>query len=234
VVTGGTALITVPAMIQFGIAPRTAIATNMVILTMMSLGGALPFLKGPEIDRKRAPACIALTIAGSTLGALLVFVVPATWLPLMIPIAMVAVLVFLLINPRLGVRNEAPPTPGRVRTGYAATLLLAIYGGFFSGGYVTLLIATCVFFFGYSFLRAVVMSRVMNIASSLIASCIFAWHHAIDWKLSAILGTAAFLGGLAGGRWARRLPERLLRAVFITAVAALAIKSLVFDLRAAR
>ena len=52
VVTGSTSLITVPAMFQFHIEPRTAVATNMFALTFMSVGGALPFLRGQHVDRQ--------------------------------------------------------------------------------------------------------------------------------------------------------------------------------------
>jgi uncharacterized protein len=229
VVTGGTALITVPAMILFGIPARTALATNMVTLTLMSTGGTLPFLRGEELDRQRAPGLIALTLTGSVIGALLVFVVPPDILPLIIPVAMILVLVFLLANPVRGLRETGQYSSARIRTGYAAIFVLAIYGGFFSGGYVTMLIAAGVFFFGYPFLRAIAMSRLMNIASSLIASGIFAWHRAIEWKLAILLGCVAFAGALAGAHWARRVPQKLLRLVFVVAVAALAIKSLIVD-----
>ena len=37
VITGSTSLITVPVMLQFGIEPRIALATNMLALTLMSM-----------------------------------------------------------------------------------------------------------------------------------------------------------------------------------------------------
>jgi uncharacterized membrane protein YfcA len=228
-VTGATALITVPVMILFGIPARTALATNMVTLLFMSVGGSLPFIRGGEIDRARAPVLLTLTLVGSVIGALLVFMVPATLLPLIIPVAMVFVLMFLLINPRMGSRDRRVPSPSRVVCGYGMTLLLGVYGGFFSGGYVTMLIAACVFFFGYTLLRGMVMTRVMNVASSSIATAVFAWHGAVEWRLAVILGCAAFGGALIGAHWSQRVPEKLLRAVFIAAVAALALKSLIFD-----
>ena len=203
----------------------------MASLTLMSVGGVIPFLKGPELDRAKAPKLIVLTLLGSVIGAMLVFEVPAAWLPRIIPFAMLFMLAFLLMNPRMGSgitpHTEAAVTSGRrIRAGYFAMFLLAIYGGFFSGGYVTLLIAACVFFFRYSFLRAIVMARLMNVGSSLIATSIFAWHGAIDWKLAGITGAAAFAGGIAGAGLAGRISERLLRFVFMGAVAVLALTSL--------
>jgi uncharacterized protein len=44
-VTGSTSVITVPVMFQFGIDARTAVATNMFALIVMSFGGIVPFLK---------------------------------------------------------------------------------------------------------------------------------------------------------------------------------------------
>ena len=62
VVTGSTSLITVPAMLQFHIEPRTAVATNMFALTFMSVGGTLPFLHSPDVNRKRLPLLASLTL----------------------------------------------------------------------------------------------------------------------------------------------------------------------------
>ncbi|MCG9893044.1 MAG: TSUP family transporter [Thermosynechococcaceae cyanobacterium MS004] len=50
VIIGSTSLITVPVMLQIGIAPRTALATNMLALTFMSIGAAIPFLKQKTVN----------------------------------------------------------------------------------------------------------------------------------------------------------------------------------------
>ena len=228
VVTGATALITVPVMILFGIPVRTAFAINMVTLTFLSTGGTLPFWGTREIDWRRVPGLVGLTLVGSVAGALLVFVVPAKVLPAVIPFAMLTVLCFLIVQPRAGIVS-GPVSPGRIRVGYGLALLLGVYGGFLSGGYVTMMIAVCIFCFGYPFLRAMVMTRVMNMASSFISMCIFAWNGAIDWPLALMLGAAAFAGGFTGSRIASRVPERLLRGIFVSAVVGLAVKSLIYD-----
>jgi hypothetical protein len=46
-----------------------------------------------------------------------------------------------------------PVSRAREAIGYFATFMLAIYGGFFSGGYVTMLTAVFVFLFGLTFLQ---------------------------------------------------------------------------------
>ncbi len=222
VVTGSTTLITVPVMLQFGIEPRAAVATNMLALALLSFGGVLPFRKTGVIDRQRVPLLLTFTIIGSAVGAMLLFAVPSAWMSLIIPLAMLTVLALLIQQP-------GRPGPVHNKTGHTVMALLSFYGGFLSGGYATLITASGVFFFRYPFLRAIAMSRILNTASSLIAVLIFAWHGAIDWKLGGLLSVAGFAGGWLGSHSAQRLPAVWLRRLFVTAVAILAIKALIWD-----
>jgi uncharacterized protein len=231
VVTGGTSLIVVPAMMQLGIDPHVAVATNMLSLVFLSSGGAAPFLKGRLIPRKRLPAPIGLTLLGSVLGALLLSAVPAKAMPLVIALAMLVAVAFSLTRGHAGVS----PAGGRAgiseMIGYVLTFVLGIYGGVFSGGYVTLLTSALVASFGMTFLEAVAVTKVLNLFSSLVATVVFAVRRLIDWQLGLLLGVASFGGAAAGAVIARRLDNRLLRRVFLTAVIALAAKTLLYDVR---
>jgi uncharacterized membrane protein YfcA len=227
VVTGSTSLITVPAMLSFSIDPRTAIATNMFALLFMSAGAALPFLQTDIIDRPRLPLLIALTLAGSLLGALLLLVVATSVMPLLIVVFMVVVLVFSLRNPQAGIAPTGPPTQQARLGGYVATFALGIYGGFFSGGYVTLLTAAYVALFGMTYLQAIATTKVINIFSSLIAVIVFSLHGVIDFGLGLVLGAAMLAGGMVGARMALHVSNRWLRRIFLAAVILLALKTLV-------
>ena len=151
VVTGSTSLITVPVMIEFGIDPHVAVATNMMALIFMSLGGSLPFARKGVVERRVLSLSIALTVVGSAFGAVLLLSVPVRALQLTIAVAMIAVAVFSLTR-KNDSSSEHSVSPARKAAGYFATLLLAVYGGFFSGGYVTMLTAVFVLLFGLSFL----------------------------------------------------------------------------------
>ena len=87
VVTGSTSLITVPVMIALGIEAHVAVATNMLALTFMSVGGSLPFLGKGVLSRSRLLLSIVLTIIGSGLGALLLLTVPLKTLQTTIALA---------------------------------------------------------------------------------------------------------------------------------------------------
>lgn len=230
VVTGSTSLITVPVMIALGIEAHIAVATNMLALTFMSVGGSLPFMGKGVLTRSRLLPSIILTMIGSALGALLLLTVPLKGLQITIAVAMIGVAIFSLLNKNLGqASHDAPASQAGIIAGYAVTFLLAIYGGFFSGGYVTLLTATFVLLFGMTFLQAVATTKVINVFSSGVATLVFVWRGVVDLKLGIILGVSMFLGALLGSRIALVLSTLWLRRIFIAAVLGLAIKMLFFQ-----
>ena len=216
-------------MVQFGVPPREAIATNMALLVLMNLGSSTGF-HGEHLGTwTRVARLSAFTAVGSLAGALLLMAIPAGAVRFVIPCAMIGVLLFLLFGPSDPAPDVVISRP-RLKAGYATVGVLAIYGGFLSGGYVTLLVTAFTYFFGYTFLRAVALSRLLNIVSSVAAAAVFAFAGSVDWGLVWRLSGFAFAGAYLGARFARRLPDIWLRRIFVIAVAALAIKSLVFDL----
>ena len=87
---------------------------------------------------------------------------------------MIVVVVFTLIKRDKGIEKVGT----RFRRGalvltYILTFLLGIYGGLYSGGYVTVLTAVCVAFFGMTFSEAVASTKFINIFSSLVATVVF-------------------------------------------------------------
>ncbi|MEH1811006.1 MAG: sulfite exporter TauE/SafE family protein [Nostoc sp.] len=227
VITGSTSLITVPVMLQLSIEPRIALATNMLALTFMSVGGTLPFIGKKAIDRSRLPIMILLTLLGSIIGALLVLVVPSKSMPLIISILMIVVTVFSITNRNAGIASRiGKPSPIAEIGGYMATFVLGVYGGFFSGGYVTMLTAAYVRLFQMTFVQAIANTKFINIFSSLIATIIFFTQGIVDYQLGIILSITMFIGGVVGSRVALKLSNIWLRRIFLTTVIALALKTL--------
>jgi uncharacterized protein len=227
VVTGSTSLFTVPVMIALGIEAHVAVATNMLALTFMSVGGSLPFIGKGFLSRSRLLPSIVLTVIGSGLGALVLLNIPLKALQIAIVVAMIGVAIFSVLNKNLGrASRDVPASNVGVIAGYAATFFLAIYGGFFSGGYVTMLTAAFVLLFGMTLLQAVATTKVINVFSSGIATLVFVWRGVVDLKLGVILGVSMFLGALLGARIALFLSTVWLRRIFIAAVLGLAVKLL--------
>lgn len=230
VVTGSNSLITVPVMFQFGIDEKVAVATNMFGLTFMAAGGTIPFLRKRMIVVKSSWPLILLTVAGSSLGALLVGIVTNHGLKLVVSLAMIAVAVFSVFYGRKPSRVEAagPRTTGSAAVP-AMVFVLAIYGGLYSGGYVTLLTAMLVTFTAMPFIEVVGLTKLLNIFSSGIATLIFLWNGMVDLRLGIFLAIVMFAGAYVGAHFATKMNEAALRWVFLTTVVVLAAKTL-YDL----
>jgi uncharacterized protein len=231
VVTGSTSLITVPAMLQFHIDPKTALATNMFALTFLSAGALLPFGRSNAIPTTRLPILATLTLAGSILGAVLLLLASDHTVSLVVPLAMIGMAIFSLFwrKNRAG-ETMQPVSRAHEILGYVLTFVLGIYGGFFSGGYVTLLTAVFVIAFGSSFREAIATTKLLNLCSSAVATAIFMYKGLVDYKLGAILGLTMFVGAALGARVVLQLAEVWLRRIFFAAVWMLGLKALFFDL----
>ncbi len=228
VVTGSNSLVTVPAMFQFGIDPKVAVATNMFGLTFMAIGATIPFLRQKRIDRKRVTPLILLTLAGSAIGAGLVGFITGNELKIIVSVSMIAVTIFTLLKRYAGVEKTENIAGGALIFAYVLTFLLGIYGGLYSGGYVTLLTATCIAFLGMTFTEAVASTKLINVFSSSVASVIFMWQGLVDYKLGAILAVTMFAAAYVGAKTVTKLNDLWLRRIFLFTVLILAVKT-IFD-----
>ncbi len=226
VVTGSNSLITVPAMFEFGIDEKRAVATNMFGLVFMAIGGTIPFLRQGSIDKKRVAPLVVLTIISSAIGAALVGLITNQGIKIMVSAAMIAIAVFTLVK-RDSRAVEGHAISGRaLMLTYLLTFLLGIYGGLYSGGYVTVLTTVLVAFFGMSFTESVAATKLINVFSSLIATIVFAWQGLIDYGLGIILAVTMFAGGYVGAHYTTRLNEKWIKRIFLSTVFLLALKML--------
>ena len=236
VVTGSNSLIAVPVMFQVGIDPRAAVATNMFGLVFMSIGGTIPFLRKGTIDVRKISPFIALTVISSALGAFLVGMIPAAGIKLIVSTAMIGVVIFTLIRRDAGV-NDARKTSDHARHWtYLLTFMLGVYGGLFSGGYVTILTSVFVGLYGMRYSEAVASTKLINVFSivdksflaSSVATAVFIWQGLVDYRLGVILGITMFVGAYVGAHFVTKVNDLWIRRIFLATVILLAIKTL-FD-----
>jgi uncharacterized protein len=230
VVTGSNSLITVPLMFQFGIDEKVAVATNMFGLTFMAIGGTIPFVRQGAIQMKELTPFVVLTVIGSAVGAMLVGVISNQSIRIIVSVAMIAIVLFTIFRrdrERAKEQRDAAHSTLSFIV-FPAVFILAIYGGLYSGGYVTVLTAVLVAFSGRTFAESIAATKFINVFSSGVATLVFMWQRLVDYQLGIILGVAMFAGAFIGAHFASRMNESLLRAIFISAVAILAVKVL-FD-----
>lgn len=226
-ITGGNSLVNVPLMITVGMAPRQAVATNMFAVLFMTVSATARFARTGMLRRPiLLPICI-LTALTSAAGALLAVKLPESVVKLVVGVSMAALVAFIALQ-----RRSAPPpaTAARRWVGLIGTTVLGVYGGFFSGGYTTLMTVLCTACFGLTMIESVAVTKPVNLVSCLAACVVFFAGGLIDLRIGVPLAAANLAGGWLGAHAALKGGDRFVRVLFLATVALLAAKLLMWDL----
>ena len=227
---GGTSLVTVPVLISLGMISKNAVATNMFALIFLSLSGAAGFRKEIRItDHKRFVLLSILTICGSLLGANFILSIEKDILKKLIAIMIFFIAGSFLLKKDLGILEKKEKISKLKFFGGALLVFtLGIYGGFFSGGYVTFLSYVLILIFGLNFLQAAFVTKIFNIFSSLVACAFFYYHDLIDLSVGIPLAFSMASGAFLGTKLALTKGNLWIRNLFIAVVIMLAINLLIF------
>lgn len=225
-ITGGNSLINVPIMITVGMSPRQAVATNMFAVIFMTISATVRFARSGTLRRDLLAPLGVITLVTSALGALIAVKLPETTVKIVVGISMAALVLFIALNRK---RDPVAPTPARRLAGYVGATLLGIYGGFFSGGYTTLMTVLCTACFGLTMMESVAVTKPINLVSCVAASVIFFYGGLIDLRIGVPLAAGNLIGGWLGAHAALKGGDRFVRALFLGTVGALALKLIVWD-----
>jgi uncharacterized membrane protein YfcA len=226
---GGTALIVVPLLIAFGVEPRVAVASNKFAIIFLSLAAVLRFRGRVALPAPRVIGTLAVpAVIGAVVGARLVVEAPAGVTRVVIGTAAVVVALFLFIRRDAGLADRTAHVAGGETARTVLVLLpLSVYGGFFTGGYATLMTYALVLMLGLSFLQGAATTRVLTVFTGVAGTVVFAREGVIDYTLGASLGVAYAAGATLGAQIAVRKGSRWLRTVFLAAVIVLALRILI-------
>jgi uncharacterized membrane protein YfcA len=227
-ITGGNSLINVPLMIMVGMSPRQAVATNMFAVMFMTVSATARFARARVLRGELLLPLGVLTLATSAFGALIAVKLPEAVVKLVVGISMAVLVVFIALYQKKA--GPVAPTRARRWAGFVGTTLLGVYGGFFSGGYTTLMTVLCTICFGLTMMESVAVTKPINMLSCLAASAVFFANGLIDLRVGIPLAAANLLGGWLGAHAALKGGDRFVRLLFLGTVAALALKLLVWDL----
>lgn len=226
-VAGGGGLITVPALLLAGLPPVGALATNKMQSVIGTSVAAFTYWRRGFVDLRTLVPAIALTFAGSYLGAVVVKRVDTTALYTAVPIALIAIAVYFLLAPNL---NDIDRT-ARLRFGWFVPVMGAVmgfYDGIFGPGAGSFLTMGFVVLFGLGLTRASAHTKVLNVTSNLAALALFIPAGDVVWQVAAVMAVGQVLGGYLGAITGIRFGARIIRPLVITVSVVLALKLLFF------
>lgn len=227
-VVGGGGLIQIPAL--FAVLPTAAPAMLLGTSKLAGIWGtaaaAVGFARKVKVEwTTAAPAAIAAFVF-AFLGAYTVTRIPPDFLRKLLPFILVAVALYTLSRKDFG-RAHAPLHAGS-REKLAAILVgsgIGFYDGFFGPGTGSFLVFLFVRFFGFDFLGASAVAKVVNVACNLAALLWFGYSGNLLWQVGAVMAVCNVLGSLAGTRLAIKHGSGFVRNIFLVVVSVLIVKT---------
>ena len=227
-IVGGGGLIMVPALFAaFATAPpATLLGTNKSASVWGTAMATWQYSRRVQITwRSMLPAACA-GVLGSFAGAWAVTVMSPDFLRKLLPVVLLAVLVYTLAKKELG-RHHAPRFAGRAEALVACAigLLIGFYDGFFGPGTGSFFVFAFVRLLGYDFLNASVSAKLLNLATNAAALVLFTAKGHVWWHFALPLAVANVVGSMLGTHMALRHGTGFVRAIFIGVVSLLILKT---------
>jgi len=219
---GGGTFFTFPAMLEVGLSPVVANASNAVALWPGRFPSVIAGWRDLVKLRPRLPRSCAIAALGSLAGAWLLLATQERVFTAMIPWLLLFATLLFAFGARLVplFRTLKPRNGGRSVALVAASAfeaLVAIYGGYFGAGAAFMVMAGNAMTGVDDVHQNVALKNLLITLMTTVSVAVFVIAGVVAWRETLVMTVGAFIGGYAGARLARRLHPGKLR-VFIIAI----------------
>lgn len=224
-IAGGGGLITVPALLWAGLPPQWALGTNKMQSACGTLLAVTRFARAGWIAWRDVRLAIGVTFVFAALGAWAVTMLSKDLLKMLVPWLLLAVAVYALLSPRLGLQRTA----ARLSADTFAILggsLLGFYDGFFGPGTGSFWTIALLSLRGFELTRATAYTKVVNLTSNAASLLVFLWAGSVVFKIALVMIAGQLIGARLGSGMVLKHGAPFVRVVFLSVVFALTAKLL--------
>jgi len=226
--TGGSSLVTIPAMIAMGLPPQIAIASARVTSIGTLFAGIRAFHKQKKVDYKIAFPAAVVSLLGASIGAIIMTHFTAIHLN-----RAIAILTLFLLSLSFIFRgckiHKKPPSLYKKLIGYSLFFFSSMIGGFYGGqGLITTYLF--VIFFHKTISESAGTRKVSALASTIAPCIIYGFHDFIDWSVVGALMSGTLLGATLGAQYALKKGDGWIEKLFMIVAILLSIKLLMKDI----
>ena len=238
-VVGSGTLVTFPTLVALGYPPLTATVSNAIGLVAGGVSGAWGYRRELRGQGRRLALLVPASVVGGVIGASLLLHLPESAFEAVVPMLIVLALVLVVVQPRLqrrlrrraeeragttGGATDSPAGTGPLRPSrrvlvavVLSTLLISVYGGYFTAAQGILLVAVLGSLLDEGMQRLNGLKNVLTLVVNLVAATSYVLFGAdrIDWAVAGLIAVSSLVGGALGARYGRRLPPVALRAVIV-------------------
>jgi len=226
-IAGLASLVSYPALLAAGLPPVAANVTNTVALVLNGVGSVSA--SGPELrgQGRRLLRLAGGAVLGGAAGAALLLLTPSDAFERIVPWLIGGAAVALLVQrpPRelAALGAAAHPTHRDPWWLPLATMVVAVYGGYFGAAAGVMLLALFLLSTGEGLAVGNALRNVVLGVANLTAALGFTVFAPVAWSAALPLAAGLFVGGRLGPRVVRRAPQTLLRRLIALAGLGLAV-----------
>lgn len=217
-VAGGATFFTFPTLLFAGLPPIAANATNYIALVPSNFTALPAFREELRETGREIFGLIAVSMAGSVAGALLLLWLGNDLFAAAVPWLMAFATALFAAAPYLHrlVQRAVSGPQGRGRAGaYALLLPFSVYGGYFGAGLGQIMLAALTIS-GYTrFHLANAVKNAVIAAITLGSFGIYAFSGHVAWGHALAMMAGAMVGGYTGGAVSHMVPQNVLRILVI-------------------
>jgi uncharacterized membrane protein YfcA len=227
-VVGGGGLIQIPVLFSVfsTTVPATLLGTSKLAGVFGTAAAAVNYARRVKIAWSAAAPAAMAAFSFSFFGAYTVTKIPADFMRTLLPVVLVAVAVYTFWKKDLG-SIHAPLHSGTKERVIAVCIgaCIGFYDGFFGPGTGSFLVFLFVRCFGFDFLSASAVAKVVNVACNISALVWFGYSGHLLWQLGLMMAVCQVAGSLLGTKLAMKHGSGFVRKVFLLVVTVLIFKT---------
>lgn len=223
---GGGSLLSLPALIFFGLPPHVANATNRVGVILQASVASTKFHRDGHLEFSTALRILPWTLIGSFAGAFVSLDLNEALFRKVVGAIMLLMLGVMIFRP--GTWLETPEEPPEALTwkGKLSFLVAGLYGGFIQAGVGVLLLSSIVLCTGRELSRANAIKAILVAAFTVPPLLVFLWNDLVAWVPGLALASGSMLGGWLGARLTMLGGSNFVRWILIGVVLVSSVKLL--------
>jgi len=222
-VAGGGSFISFPALIFTRVLPIPANATSTVALWPGTVASAGAYRKRFPKDFRLLLEMLGTSVAGGTLGALVLLRTPQTTFMRFVPYLFLLATLLLIFGKQLATwvevtfKTSKQPRWMVVVASNFFQFLIALYGGFFGAGIGIMMLALLTLLRMEDIHAMNALKTLLNAAINGAAVVTFIAAGAVLWPQALVMLGGAVIGGYGGAHFAQKLDPQIVRR-FVIAV----------------
>ncbi len=225
-VAGGGSFLTLPALMLFGLDPKTANATNRIAILCSTAAAVVTFRNHGHLDSSQTVRLAIPTLLGVPVGSLLAIYLSADAFESTFGVLFIAMAILLMANPKRFLesgKHKSYPTAFQFPVFFA----IGVYVGFIQAGMGILLLLAMSYFTDSTLAGSNAVKNSIGLVVTLAAAIMFIAYGLVDWIPGLTMAVGNLAGGVVGAKLAIKRGSRFVFIFLVIVMLATGIKLVV-------